>query len=244
MTDAAFDRRLRGWLEDREPGPVPSTLRADIARVPIETPIPAASRAWQAVVGSARRGQPGSPVRLMFVLVVLGLLVAAIAAVLAVGSRPTPLTAWRDYVLGQPAPDLEFGSVAGSLTGGDPTISVDDLREFEFVVVLYFPGDATADRTAVDARKLVEASEHALPPTAFLVIAPAASPIASETVDRIHAAGMLTAEPPADWPAASQPQGEPVLVITDRRGDVAYLYVGDLPEADLLVGDLDRASVQ
>lgn len=242
MTDAAFDRRLREWLEGRDPGPVPSTLSDSAARVPRETPIPAASRVWQAVLGSGRVGRTDSPVRLVFVLVVLGLLIAAVAALLGAGSRPTPLTAWQDYVVGQPAPDRDFGSVTGAFTGGDPTISVDDLQQF--VVVLYFPGEAPPERTAADARVLVEASDHTPAGTAFLVVAPATKPMTAETVDRVRAAGMLTAEPPADWPAAGQPQGEPVLIVTDRRGVVANVYGGELPTADELIGDLDRASIR
>lgn len=241
MTDAAFDRRLREWLEDRDPGSVPSTLSESAGRVSRETPLPAASRVWRAVIGSGRVGRPESPVRLVVVLVVLGLLVAAAAALLGVGSRPAPLTSWQGYVVGQPAPDRDFGSVVGAVKRGDPTISVNDLQEF--IVVLYFPGEAPAERTAADARVLVETADHTPAGTAFLVIAPATSPMTAETVDRIHAAGMLTAQPPADWPAMNQPQGEPVLIVTDRRGVVANLYGGELPTADELIGDLDRASV-
>lgn len=90
---------------------------------------------------------------------------------------------------------------------------------------------------------LVEASEQTPAGTAFLVIPLASSPLAAATVDRIHAAGMLTAAPPPDWPGLGQPQA-PVLVITDRHGVVADVYVGQLPTAGWLIGDLDRASVQ
>jgi hypothetical protein len=241
MTDA-FDRRLHDWLEGRDPGPVPTSLRESAARVALETAIPATSRVWQAVVGAGRSGRAASPVRLVFVLVVVGLLVAAVAALLVAGSRPSPLTAWQGYVVGQPAPDRDFGFVAGDVTGGEPTISVDDLPEF--VVALFFPGDATAERTAADTRVLVEASERTPAGTAFLVIPSASSPLAADTVDRVHAAGMLTAAPPPDWPGLGQPQGEPVLIITNRHGVVANVYVGQLPTADWLIGDLDRASVQ
>jgi hypothetical protein len=55
---------------------------------------------------------------------------------------------------------------------------------------------------------------------------------------------MLTAEPPADWPSGASPHGEPALVITNRRGEVAHVYVGELPAAEALIGDLDRASVR
>ena len=244
MTDTAFDRSLRDWLEAREPGPVPASLRESASRVPLETPIPAAARAWQAIVAAGATGRRGSPLRLVLVLALLGLLLAAVAAILTAGSRPAPLTTWHDYEPGKPAPDRDFGSIAGSLVSSDATISVDDLTEYQFVVVLYFPGDAPAGRTAQDAGELVAASEHAPSTTAFLVIASPSSHVAADTVERLHAAGAETAEPPPDWPWAGRPQGDPVLVITNRRGIVSQVYVGDLPAADLLIGDLDRASVQ
>jgi len=240
MTDAAFDRRLRDWLDGRDPGPVPASLRESAASVPLQTPVPAVSRVWQAIVGPGAAGRPGSPARLVLALVLLGLLVAAVAALITVGSRPAPLTAWRDYVVGQPPPDLDFGSVAGALPRGDSTISVDDLPEA--LVVLYFPGEATAERTAADARVLIQASEHAPNATAFLVIAPDSAPIAPDTVSLIHAAGMLTAAPPANW-VADPSVGGSALVITGRGGVVKYVFASELPDADELIGDLDRASV-
>jgi hypothetical protein len=239
MTDTPFDRRLRDWLEDRDPGPVPASLHDSVARVPIETPVPAVLRLWHSILGPGRAGRQGAPIRAAVVLVVLGLLVAAVAALWSAGSRPAPLTAWREYAVGQPVPDLDFGSPTGTLSSGDASISVDDIPEAMFV--LYFPGDAAADRVAADARVLVDASEPAPGRTAFLVIPSHATPMTAATVDRVHAAGMLTAEPPAGWPAT---QHGPVLVITNHRGNVAYIYVDEFPDADGLIGDLDRASVQ
>jgi hypothetical protein len=240
MTDGAFDRRLRDWLEGRDPGPVPVTLRESVERVPLQTPVPAVSRVWQAIVGPGAGGRRGSPARLVLALVLLGLLLAVVATLIAGGSRTVPLTSWRDYVVGQPAPDLDVGSVAGTLRTGDSTISVDDLPEAMFV--LYFPGEATPERTAADARALVQASEHVPSATAFLVIAPASAQLAADTVSLIHDAGMLTAVPPRAWTRA-QSTGEPALVITGRGGVVKYVFAGDLPDADQLIGDLDRASV-
>ena len=240
MTDEAFDRRLRDWLDGRDPGPVPASLRESAAGVPFRTPVPAVSRVWQAIVGPGASGRPGAPLRLVLVLVLLGLLVAGAVALLAAGSRTAPLTTWRDYVVGQPAPDLDFGSVTGTLPRGDSTISVDDLPEAMFV--LYFPGGATAERTAADARMLIQASEHVPNATAFLVIAPTSAPIAAGTVSLIHDAGMLTAATPAGWdPDPSI--GGPALVITGRGGVVKYVFASELPDADQIVGDLDRASV-
>jgi hypothetical protein len=118
MTDAAFDRRLRDWLGGRDPGPVPVTLRESVERVPLQTPVPAVSHVWHAIVGPGAAGRRGSTARLVLALVLLGLLVAALAAVFTSGSRTAPLTDWRDYVVGQPAPDLDFGSVAGTLPRG------------------------------------------------------------------------------------------------------------------------------
>src|SRR6476646_1132803 len=140
MTDAAFDRRLRDWLEDREPGPVPPSLRADVARVAIETPIPPAARVWQSLVGPGRAGREASSLRLALVLGGLGLLVAVAAALLLIGSRPAVLTAWHDFVVGRAAPESEFGSVTGARGGGDATLSVDDLRGS--VIVIYLAGNA------------------------------------------------------------------------------------------------------
>ena len=240
MTDAAFDRRLRDWLDGRDPGPVPASLRESAASVPLQTPVPAVSRVWQAIVGPGAAGRPGSPARLVLALVLLGLLVAAVATLVTVGSTPAPLTGWRDYVVGQPAPDLDFGSVAGTLPRGDSTISVDDLPGA--LVVLYFPGEATAERTAADARALIQASGHAPNATAFVVIAAESAPIAPDTVSLIHDAGMLTAATPAGWDADPS-TGGPALVITGRGGVVKYVFASELPDADQLVGDLDRASL-
>jgi hypothetical protein len=240
MTDAAFDRRLRDWLEGRDPGPVPASLRESVQHVPLRTPVPAVSRVWHSIVGPGAGGRRGSPARLVLALVLLGLLLAAVATLIAGGSRTGPLTSWRDYVVGQPAPDLDFGSVAGSLPRGDSTISVDDLPEAMFV--LYFPRSASSDRTAADARALIQASEHVPSATAFLVIAPDAPPLAPDVVSLVHDAGMLTAAPPAGWDADAS-VGEPALVITGRGGVVKYVFAGELPDPDQLIGDLDRASV-
>jgi hypothetical protein len=242
MNDAAFERRLQEWLVDREPGPVPASLRESAALVPLDTPIPAAARVWGAIVGRRRDAASGSPVRFVFVLIVIGLLIAVIAAGLSAGSRKVPLSAWGDYVVGQPAPDRDFGSLAGVVPVGEPTISIDDRVDAEFV--LYIPGDASPDRTAADASVLIEASNRVSSSTAFLVIVQPSSPLPQATVDRLHGAGMLTAEPPADWPSGASPHGEPALVITNRRGEVAHVYVGELPAAEALIGDLDRASVR
>jgi hypothetical protein len=241
MTEAAFDRRLRDWLEGRDPGPVPMTLRESVERVPVRTPVPAVSRVWQAIVGPGAGGRRGSPLRLVLALVLLGLLLAAAFAGVSTSGRPTaPLTSWHDYVVGQPAPDLDFGSVAGALRTGDSTISVDDLPEAMFV--LYFPRGASSDRTAADARLLIKASEQVPNATAFLVIAPDSAPIARDTASLLHDAGMMTAAPPAGWDADAS-SGEPALVITGRGGVVKYVFAGGLPDADQLIGDLDRASV-
>lgn len=242
MNDAAFERRLQEWLLDREPGPVPASLRESAARVPLDTPIPTAARVWGAILGSRRTSASGSPVRLVFVLIVIGLLVAVIAAALSVGSRRVPLSAWGDYVIGQPAPDRDFGSLAGAVPVGEPTLSIDDLVDAEFV--LYIPGEASPDRTAADASILIEASNHVSAATAFLVVVEPSSPLPQTTVDRLYDAGMLTAAPPADWPSGASPRGEPALVITNPRGEVAGVYVGELPAADALIGDLDRAAAR
>jgi hypothetical protein len=53
---------------------------------------------------------------------------------------------------------------------------------------------------------------------------------------------MLTAAPPAGWDADAS-TGEPALIITGRGGVVKYVFESDLPDADQLIGDLDRASV-
>jgi hypothetical protein len=53
---------------------------------------------------------------------------------------------------------------------------------------------------------------------------------------------MMTAAPPAGWDADAS-SGEPALVITGRGGVVKYVFAGGLPDADQLIGDLDRASV-
>src|SRR4029079_19703494 len=105
----------------------------------------------------------------------------------AVRAPPALPAAWREYVAGQPAPDLDFGSVAGTLPRGDSTISVDDLPGA--LVVLYFPGEATAERTAADARVLIQASAHAPNATAFVVIAPDSAPIVPDTPSPIPHAG-------------------------------------------------------
>ena len=238
MNDAAFERQLREWLVEREPGPVPASLRESAARAPLETPIPPVSRLWQSIVGPGRVGRQGAPVGIAFALVVLGLLVAAAAALWATGSHPAPLSSWREYAVGQPVPDLDFRSPTGAPAGGDGSISVDDIPEAMFV--LYFPGNAAPDRVDADTRTLADAAEHAPGGTAFLVVPSDAAPMTAETIDRVHGAGMLTARPPASWPASQQ---GPVLVITNHRGNVSYIYAGAFPDADLLVDDLDRASV-
>ena len=130
MTDAAFDRRLREWLEGRDPGPVPSDAqreRRSACRARRRSRPRRASGGRSIGSGPAgRRGLAGPA----------GLRAGRPAACssppsrrsCAPGSRPTPLTAWQDYVVGQPAPDLDFGSGGRRASPrGDPTISVDDL---------------------------------------------------------------------------------------------------------------------
>jgi len=53
---------------------------------------------------------------------------------------------------------------------------------------------------------------------------------------------MLTAATPAGWDADPSIAG-PALVITGRGGVVKYVFANELPDADQLVGDLDRASL-
>jgi hypothetical protein len=53
---------------------------------------------------------------------------------------------------------------------------------------------------------------------------------------------MLTAATPAGWDADPS-TGGPALVITGRGGVVEYVFASELPDADQLVGDLDRASL-
>jgi hypothetical protein len=242
MTDAGFDRRLRDWLHDRDPGPVPTSLRASVSRVPAETPVPPLTRLWRTIVGPGDTGRNAPALRLAVLLAVLGALVAlATAGFIAVTSRPQLPTAWRSYVVGLVAPDVDFGSVAGTLQHGDPTISVDDLPGS--VVVLYFPGNVSAEKAAADAQVLVGASEQTPAGTAFLVVSSATSPIGTETIDRLHEAGMLTARPPGGWEPATKSEERSVLVVTNRAGVVKYVFAGDLPDADELIGDLDRASL-
>ena len=242
MTEAGFDRRLRDWLDDRDPGPAPTSLRTSLTRIPAATPVPALAHLLRKVVGAGGTGRNGSALRLAVLLVVLGALITlAAAGFIAAMSRPSLPTAWRDYVVGKAAPDRDFGSVAGTLRHGDPTVSVDDLPGF--VVVLYFPGNASAEKTAADARALVGASEQTPAGTAFLVISAASSPIGTETVDQLHAAGMLTARPPGGWEQSPSSDDRSALVVTNRAGEVTYVFTGDLPSADELIGVVDRASL-
>jgi hypothetical protein len=241
MTDTALESRLSAWLDGRDPGPVPMTVRAGVARVTGETSLPLVAGIMQPLVGPRWAGRESAALRLILVLGLLALLIVSALSLLTTG-RPKLPTAWRDYVVGQPVPDRDFGSVAGVLAHGDPTVSVDDFPKF--VVVLYFPGDATATRVVSDARGLVSASEHSPSGTAFLVLTPAGQATLSRAIDSLTAAGMLTAHAPAEWQSPHEGDVGPALVITDRRGIVDQVYTGQLPDAAGLIGDLDRASIR
>jgi hypothetical protein len=91
---------------------------------------------------------------------------------------------------------------------------------------------------------LVAASQQTPSGTAFVVVTRVSSQLPDETIDSLHAAGMLTARAPATWEAAGQGGSGPALVITDRQGVVSKLYPDRFPDATGLIGDLDRASVQ
>jgi hypothetical protein len=245
MTEAQFDRRLRDWLADREPGPVPPSLREGSARVAFETPPPAMWRVWPAIVRPAglvdvgRGGGRGAA--LAFVLLVVGLIVAA--AVVAVGASRTPppapvLAAWGSFVIGRPAPAIVMHNVAGTPpVGDDSTFEFDDRAGW--VVVVYLPSDGDADAAASDVAALVAARERASGGVLFLVATaePAAAiPAVSGAAD----AGIGAVQLPVGWAGGSEPARAAAVVVIGRRGTVAATFAGALPGPDQLVDVIDR----
>lgn len=77
MTEHEMDGRMRDWLSTRDPGAVPDRLRLSVAEVPYQVR-PRVALGWPQM----SRG--------LVLLVVLGLLAAALAATLILGGPPSP----------------------------------------------------------------------------------------------------------------------------------------------------------
>jgi hypothetical protein len=227
MIDSDLDRRLRHWMVDREPASVPPAIYALARVVAEETPTPLA---WR-VRGVHRWRSAADAPRMAFVLAVLGLLLAAVAANLLVGrsSQPSPLPGvdrWGGFVVGQVAPSVAW-------TASGPDIADNDDHEVEFedlvgsVVVVIAPsgGDITTGLTEAEAiRARVGGGTH--------LIVGARTLASFESIAGTGASGMdLT---PAEL-TDTFPRTESAVVVIDRNGRVAHVFAGDLSGADQVV---------
>ena len=234
MIDADLDRRLQRWMTDREPATVPAPVRQLARLVAEESPPPLT---WR--IQSIVRARPTTDAqRAIVLLVTLGLLLAALfAAMMGVGShqpdfRPA-VVQWREFIVGEPAPPVEFRAVGGALSDDDDaTLEFEDL--VGSLVVMYFP-DPDSEPGIMDVGGLVETTLNAPGSNAFVVAAP-------HEWSRVLNAdpGIVMAEPPADWVAARSEAGPAVLVV-DRRGLVAAIFEGTLPSSAELAEAIDQA---
>jgi len=247
MTEPEIDRRLRDWLAEREPGHVPPSLRTNAARVPYETPLPMVSRLRDVLVGS-KGGAPAGWSPAVVILLLAGALVAAtIASLLLTGDvRPAPepaLQRWGAFAVDRPAPTGEMVALPGAAQLGD-----DESVEFEdfvgSVVTILVPGtagDARAEELATFAAARARIGERVL----FFVGARSPS-----VLDGLADAGGATALgigaidlSAGGVPATDFPDGRDALVVVDRGGTVAAVFVGTMPGRDELVALLNRLEV-
>lgn len=239
MNDATFERHVRDWLADREPGAIPASLVAKAGSIPYETPVPVAWRIWGAVVRPAARGGSAPGLRLALVLALVGLLVALAIGTAFVGRAPVPapeLTSWRDFVVGRTAPAIEFRSVGGPLSDTDDgTLEFEDL--VGTLVVMYVP-DPAARPGQIDVGGLVAATLAAPGSRAFLVAAPAEWSRAPNVDPDV-----VAAEPPAAWLAARDEPG-PAILVVDRRGVVIAAFAATMPTEGQLARVLAGAESQ
>ena len=216
MTDAAFDRRLREWLEGRDPGPVPSTLSESAARVHAETPIPAASRVWRAVIGSGRAGRAG-----------LARPAASSCWSFSACSSPLSRRCWApDRVRLRSRPGRTTSSASRPRTGTSarwPARSLVATRRSASTTCSSSSSSSTsrARRRPSERRRTLACSStrphHTPAGTAFLVIAPTTSPM-PRTIARPHprrrhahrrAAGRLAGRGSAPGRAGAHRHGPP-----------------------------------
>jgi hypothetical protein len=236
MTESQADRHVHEWLAAREPGPMPAALRESLRRVAYETPPPATWRLWQ---GTVRPGWAGttSSLRLALLIGLLGVLIALTTANLIGDRSPAPalapeLSRWRDFVVGQRAPALEFRSVGGALSDRDDmTLQFEDL--LGSLVVMYVP-EPDAEQGITDVGGLAEATLAAPDSTAFIVTGPIEWSRGLNLNPEV-----VNAEPPPGWEAA-RPQRGPAILVVDRRGVVAAVYASTLPTPDQLADRLVR----
>jgi hypothetical protein len=237
MTDADVERSLRQWMVQREPASVPAAVRQLARAVPLSTSEPFLWRMRGALPVAVAGGAP----RLGPVLALLGLLLAALAGGLIAGgaARPEPLTGvdrWRTFVVGHSAPEIEFRSVGGALSDrDDATLEFEDL--VGSLVVMYFP-DPEAEAQVADVGALAEATLQSSGSTAFIVAAP------HEWSRTLNAdPGVVTAEPPAAWAAATSERG-PAILVVNRRGIVEAVFARTLPTPGQLTEALDGADAR
>lgn len=247
MTQTELDRRLRDWLAEREPGHVPPSLRANAARVPYETPLPMAARLRDVLVRSTG-GAPAGSSRAVLILLLVGALVAATIASLiltgAVRRGPEPaLQRWGAFTVDRPAPTAEMVALPGAAQLGD-----DESVEFEdlvgSVVTILVPGsagNASADELTTFAAARARTGERVL----FFV--GARSPL---VLDGLADAGGAVALgigaidlSSGGAGTADFPDGRDALVVVDRGGTVAAVFVGTMPGRDELVALLNRLEV-
>ena len=239
MNDVELERRLRRWMSDREPGPVPMQTRAELGQVAFKTPIPTSRRLVDPFV---RRVSPprtqwaAGPVRAM--LLVLGLLVAvAVAALFVAGSKPpAPVLetdSWGAFVVGRAAPPAVMRLIPPvSRITDDDTLEFVDLAGS--IVVLVVPDEAAGSALNREIEALTVARHRTGADVVFLVgarsaaVTDALSRVAAETED-IDAVDLSSAS------AVAFPSGAPALVVVDRQGGVAAIFAGVLPGADQLV---------
>ena len=247
MTESEIDRRLRTWMAERDPGQVPASLRADAARVPYETPLPIASRLRDALVRSPGGAGTGWSPAALTLLVAGALLAATIASLVLTGAvRPPPepaLQRWGAFAVDQPAPSAEMVALPGAAQLGD-----DESVEFEdfvgSVVTILVPGsagDAPADELATFAAARARTGERVLffvgarSPSVLDGLADAGGAVALGI-------GAIDLSAGAAW-TADFPDGKDALVVVDRGGTVAAVFVGAMPGRDELVGLLNRLEV-
>jgi hypothetical protein len=243
MTDAQMDRRLRAWLADREPGPVPPSLRDSAARVPQETPTPTTLRAWQMLVRGTGPDGGAPAARLVLLLAVVGLIAAAALALFAVGSsrQPAPvpgLTSWASFAVGKPAPPIVMRNVAGTpAVGDDETFEFDD--RVGSVVVVYVAADTGNDGAARDVATFIATRDGAAGGAVFVVAT--AAPESNRGAISIAAdAGIGAVQLPPSWATGSARVPDAAFVVIDRRGRVAAALGGGLPGPDQLIAVIDR----
>jgi hypothetical protein len=246
MNESDLDRRLRRWLTEREPGPVPASLRVRAGRVPFETPIPISRRVLDVVVGPGGSRRVGGGTRRGAVILVLvgALLVATIASLLSMGSaRPSRLPGverWGAFVVDEPAPPVVMDGLPGLASDAD-----DGELEFEdlvgSVVAVLVPGSRGDDPGARHLASIAEARRLTGEGVVFLVGSRSPS-----VVDGLTAAGGVDAirigvvDLSTGRLETAFPDGADALVVIDRGGVVRAAYAGSLPGPDQLVDLLHR----